>query len=72
LIIRKSLTFRPSGGIVAAATTSRAADVLVKLAPEVAKYFNENSVHHEIGGKLLAAWQTGIRDSLGFPKMALV
>jgi serine/threonine-protein kinase HipA len=48
------------------------ADVLAKLAPEVAKYFNENSVHREIGGRLLAAWQTGIRESLGFPKVALV
>jgi serine/threonine-protein kinase HipA len=50
----------------------QAADVLTKLAPEVAKYFNENSVHREIGGKLLAAWQTGIRESLDFPKVALV
>jgi len=40
---------------------AQAADVLAKLAPEVAKYFNENSVHREIGGRLLAAWQTGIR-----------
>ena len=50
----------------------QAADVLAKLAPEVTKYFNENSVHREIGERLLAAWQTGIRESLGFPKVALV
>ncbi|MGQ0685655.1 type II toxin-antitoxin system HipA family toxin [Bradyrhizobium sp.] len=50
----------------------QAADVLAQLAPEVTKYFNENSVHREIGGRLLAAWQTGIRQSLGFPRAALV
>ena len=53
-------------------TIEQAADVLAKLAPEVAKYFNENSVHREIGGRLLAAWQTGIRESLGFAKVALI
>jgi serine/threonine-protein kinase HipA len=47
----------------------QAADVLAKLAPEAAKYFDENSVHREIGGRLLAAWQTGVRESLGFPKV---
>jgi len=50
----------------------QAADVLAKLAPEVTKYFIEKSVHREIGGRLLAAWQTGIRESLGFPKVGLV
>jgi len=29
------------------------------------KYFNGNSSHREIGDGLLAAWQTGIRESLG-------
>src|SRR5215467_4226927 len=44
----------------------QAADVLAKLAPEITRYFSENSAHREIGDRLLAAWQTGIRESLGF------
>src|SRR5215216_4211899 len=42
--------------------TEQAADVLAKLAPEVTKYFSGNSAHREIGDKLLAAWQKGIRE----------
>ena len=44
----------------------QAAVVLAMLTSEVAKYFNENSDQREIGGSFLAAWQTGIRGSLGF------
>lgn len=50
----------------------QAADVQAKQAPEVTRYLNENSVHREIGRRLLAAWQTGIQASLGFPRAALV
>jgi serine/threonine-protein kinase HipA len=49
----------------------QAADVMAKLAPEVTRYFSENSAHREIGGKLLAAWQTGIRESLGLSSVVL-
>jgi serine/threonine-protein kinase HipA len=47
------------------AIVEQAADVLAKLAPEITRYFRENPEHREIGHKLLAAWQTGVRDSLG-------
>ena len=49
----------------------QAADVLAKLAPEITRYFSENSAHREIGDKLLAAWQMGIRESLGFSSVVL-
>jgi len=42
-----------------------AADILTTLAPEVVKYFNDSATQRGIAGKLLAAWQTGIRESLG-------
>jgi serine/threonine-protein kinase HipA len=41
------------------------ADVLASLAPEVTKYFDGNSSQREIADRLLAAWQTGVRESLG-------
>jgi serine/threonine-protein kinase HipA len=47
------------------ATFEQAADVLATLTSEVTKYFNDAAAHREIADKLLAAWQTGIRDSLG-------
>jgi serine/threonine-protein kinase HipA len=47
------------------ATFEQAADVFATLAPNVTKYFNDAAAHREIADKLLAAWQTGIRDSLG-------
>lgn len=50
----------------------QAADVLAKLVPEITRYFSENSAHRETGDGLLAAWQTGIRESLGFPRAAFV
>jgi serine/threonine-protein kinase HipA len=43
----------------------QAADVLATLAPEVRMYFNGAAMHREMADKLLAAWQTGVRDSLG-------
>jgi serine/threonine-protein kinase HipA len=43
----------------------QAADTVAKLAPEVTKYFSRSSAHRQFGGRLLAAWQTGIRESLG-------
>jgi serine/threonine-protein kinase HipA len=49
----------------------QAADILAKLAPEVAKYFNANSADREIGNRVVAAWQVGIRESLGFSSRAL-
>jgi serine/threonine-protein kinase HipA len=48
------------------------ADVLASLAAEVTKYFDENSSQREIGDRLLAAWQTGVRESLGFSRGSLV
>jgi serine/threonine-protein kinase HipA len=45
-------------------TFEQAADILTALAPNVTRYFNDNTVHREIAGKLLTAWRTGIRDSL--------
>jgi serine/threonine-protein kinase HipA len=47
------------------AAFEQAADVLATLAPDVTTYFNAAATHREIADKLLAAWQTGIRDSLG-------
>ena len=49
----------------------QAADVLAKLAPDVTRYFNENSAHRAIGDKLRMAWQTGVRDSQGLPSATL-
>ena len=48
------------------------ADVLASLTAEVTKYFDENSSQREIGNRLLAAWQTGVRESLGFSRGSLV
>jgi serine/threonine-protein kinase HipA len=42
------------------------ADVLAKIAPDITRYFNDKAVHREVGAQLLAAWETGVRDSLGF------
>jgi serine/threonine-protein kinase HipA len=42
----------------------QAADVLATLAPEVTRHFNAAATHREMGDKLLAAWQTGVRASL--------
>jgi serine/threonine-protein kinase HipA len=47
------------------ATFEQAADVLTALAPDVTMYFNHAATHREIADKLFAAWQSGIRDSLG-------
>ena len=47
------------------AAFEQAADVLATLAPDVTTYFNAAATHREIADKLLAAWQAGIRDSLG-------
>ena len=48
------------------------ADVLASLTAEVTKYFDENSSQREIGNRLLAAWQTGVRESLGCSRGSLV
>lgn len=42
------------------------ADVLSKIAPDVDRYFKKVATHREVGDRLLAAWQTGVGDSLGF------
>ncbi len=47
------------------AVLEQTADVLTALAPSVTRYFKERAAHPEIGDRLLEAWQTGIRDSLG-------
>jgi serine/threonine-protein kinase HipA len=43
----------------------QSADVLAALAPDVTTYFKDHPAHREIAERLLAAWRTGIRDSLG-------
>jgi serine/threonine-protein kinase HipA len=48
------------------AVLEQTADVLTALAPSVTKHFKERAAHPEIGDRLVAAWQTGIRDSLGY------
>jgi hypothetical protein len=48
------------------AVLEQTAEVLTALAPSVTKYFKERAAHPEIGDRLVAAWQTGIGDSLGF------
>ncbi|MPZ40589.1 MAG: type II toxin-antitoxin system HipA family toxin [Rhizobiales bacterium] len=48
------------------ATFEETADVLSTIAPEANRYFEETATHREVGARLLAAWETGIRDSLGF------
>lgn len=42
------------------------ADVLSSLKSEVERYFKTLKVNSGIGDRILAAWQTGVRDSLGF------
>jgi serine/threonine-protein kinase HipA len=46
-------------------TFELAADTLATLAPVVMQYFNDTATYREIGDRLLTAWQTGIRASLG-------
>jgi serine/threonine-protein kinase HipA len=41
------------------------ADVLSKVAPEIERYFRDVATYRDVGARLLAAWETGIRDSLG-------
>lgn len=41
------------------------ADVLSRIAPEVERYFRDVATHRDVGARLLAAWEAGIRDSLG-------
>ncbi len=38
---------------------------LDKLAPEIERYFKERAMHSDIGARLIAAWDDGIRNSLG-------
>jgi serine/threonine-protein kinase HipA len=47
------------------AVIEETADVLSKVAPEVERYFRDVATHRDVGARLLAAWETGIRDSLG-------
>ena len=42
------------------------ADALSKITPEVVAYFKNTAVHHDVGDRLLAAWNEGIQHSLGF------
>jgi serine/threonine-protein kinase HipA len=41
------------------------ADALSSVAHDVKKYFNARATHREVGNRLLAAWDVGIRESLG-------
>lgn len=47
------------------------ADVLAGLVPGIEQYFKERATHRDIGERLLAAWQSGIRESLGFADRTL-
>jgi serine/threonine-protein kinase HipA len=47
------------------------ADVLSKIAPETNRYFKGAATHHEVGDAMMAAWQAGIRDSLGLSDRSL-
>jgi len=42
------------------------ADALSKIAPKVVTYFKNTATHRDIGKRLLAGWETGIQNSLGF------
>lgn len=46
-------------------TFEETADVLSGLAPEVKRYFKERATHRDIGARLIAAWDDGVRNSLG-------
>jgi serine/threonine-protein kinase HipA len=41
------------------------ADVLAGIAPDIKRYFRGTATHRDVGARLLDAWKTGIRDSLG-------
>jgi len=47
------------------------AEVLSKTAPEIERYFKESATRREVGARLLAAWESGVRDSLGFADRTL-
>jgi serine/threonine-protein kinase HipA len=42
------------------------ADALSKIAPDVVTYFKNTATHRDVGDRLLAAWEAGVQDSLGF------
>jgi serine/threonine-protein kinase HipA len=46
------------------------ADTLSTLRPEVEAYFKTTAMHHDVGPRILDAWQAGLRDSLGFGSKA--
>lgn len=48
------------------------ADVLSRTAPDVVTYFKNTAAQREIGGRLLAAWDAGIRESLGLADRPIV
>jgi serine/threonine-protein kinase HipA len=48
------------------------ADVLSRIARDVEAYFKTRAKHHEIGDRILAAWDAGIRESLGVADRPLV
>lgn len=54
------------------ATFEETAEVLTELVPKIERYFKERTTHREVGERLLAAWQAGIRNSLGFNDSTLV
>jgi len=47
------------------AVFAETADALSKTAPAIERYFRDAAAHRDVGARLLAAWETGIRDSLG-------
>ena len=48
------------------AVIEETADVLAEIAPDITRYFKDSATDREVGARLLAAWETGIRESLGF------
>jgi serine/threonine-protein kinase HipA len=47
------------------AVIEETADVLSEIAPGIERYFRDVATHREVGARILAAWEAGIRDSLG-------
>jgi len=42
------------------------ADALSKITREIERYFKERAKHQDVGSRLIAAWEDGVRNSLGF------
>jgi serine/threonine-protein kinase HipA len=42
------------------------ADALSGIAPEIERYFHDATPHRDVGARMLAAWEVGVRESLSF------